>query len=400
MKTFYEFRKKINESASLMEGRFLTIADCRKAYHEGVKDGSIGLCGNCGSPNLTERDGESRTCVDCGHKGEDWRINEDEIEEEGGAGVSSVGAPTNNMGSGQIPGANIPAGSHFGEPGVPIRKKFKLMNGPPVDPRMFGDKIFQHSNKAEEMHEDEGSNEELASILHKHGAQYGSPDEKVRHLTPTVSVHSKKEWGNHRFVKHDGHGNPIAAVQVVSREKGKGHVSTAYTHPDHRRQGHAAELIRHAKKQFPHLTYSEHRSENGKALVNKAEEMHEDEDQSRDDSGKWKTNTRQPPKPLIEFTVYISKTYFPKELHPPGKMNDVFEQWKEKATSRSNAAYKIWAQHGPRLLSLMLPHPGKLPRKVSLNVNSPKAGVGGIAGRLSTIVVYPTESRYQNAFTS
>jgi hypothetical protein len=66
-------------------------------------------------------------------------IVEDEVDEaEGG----SPGPPTNNMGSGHIPGANIPAGSSFGEPGVPVRKKFELVNGPPVDPRLFQGKIF------------------------------------------------------------------------------------------------------------------------------------------------------------------------------------------------------------------------------------------------------------------
>lgn len=113
----------------------------------------------------------------------------------------------------------------------------------------------------------EDSNEYLSTILQKHGGQYGSPDEKVKHLSPTVSVHSKKEWGNHRFVKHDGAGNPIAAVQVMSRGQGTGHVSTAFTHPDHRRQGHASELVQHAKKLFPKLTYSDDRSGDGKALV-------------------------------------------------------------------------------------------------------------------------------------
>jgi len=113
----------------------------------------------------------------------------------------------------------------------------------------------------------EHSNENLASILQKHGGQYGSPDEKVKHLSPTVSLHSKKEWGNHRFVKHDGNGTPLSAVQVVSKKKGTGHVSTAYTHPEHRRKGYAAELIKHARKHFPNLTYSEHRSGDGNAFV-------------------------------------------------------------------------------------------------------------------------------------
>jgi GNAT superfamily N-acetyltransferase len=111
------------------------------------------------------------------------------------------------------------------------------------------------------------SNEHLSTILQKHGGQYGTPAEKIKHLSPTVSLHSKKEWGNHRFVKHDGNGNPLAAVQIVSNKKHHGHVSTAYTHPDHRRKGYASELIQHAKKTFPHLKYSEHRSDDGKAFV-------------------------------------------------------------------------------------------------------------------------------------
>ena len=128
MKTFHKFRS----DQTLITERFLTIADCRKAYQEGVKDGTIGKCPSCGSPNLDSRTAEFRKCVDCGKTSDKWRINELE-----------GGMPTNAMGQGQIPGANIPAGSHFGEPGVPLNKrKFKLMNGPPVDPRMFANKIF------------------------------------------------------------------------------------------------------------------------------------------------------------------------------------------------------------------------------------------------------------------
>lgn len=115
------------------------------------------------------------------------------------------------------------------------------------------------------------SNEHLATMLHKHGGEvYGSSDEKVKHLSPTVSVHSNK-YGSHRFVKHDGHGNALSAVQVMSREKGKGHVANAYTHPDHRRKGHGAELVKHANKMFKNLTYSDDRSEDGKAFVAKVE---------------------------------------------------------------------------------------------------------------------------------
>jgi hypothetical protein len=135
MKTFTDFRN----DQKLITERFLTYAECRKAYYEGVKDGSIGKCPGCGSPNLSgliAPDFESKKCVDCGKTSDQWRIKlkEEELDEDGEA-------PTNSMSSGQIPGANIPAGSSFGEPGVPPRK-LKLVNGPPYDPRMFSSKIF------------------------------------------------------------------------------------------------------------------------------------------------------------------------------------------------------------------------------------------------------------------
>jgi ribosomal protein S18 acetylase RimI-like enzyme len=110
------------------------------------------------------------------------------------------------------------------------------------------------------------SNEHLATLLDKHGGHYGSPDEKVKHLSPTVSLHSNK-FGSHRFVKHDGHGNNLAAIQVMSKEKGKGHVANAYTHKDHRRMGHGKELMGHIQKKFKHLTYSDDRSGDGEAFV-------------------------------------------------------------------------------------------------------------------------------------
>jgi len=88
------------------------------------------------------------------------------------------------------------------------------------------------------------------------------------------------------------------------------------------------------------------------------------------------------------FDVYIDKAYFPKELWPKGLADTVFERWKIQANSRTDAAQKIWAQHGERLERKMNPHVSSLPRKVSLNVSSPKApGNSGNAGRLSAIVV-------------
>jgi uncharacterized protein (DUF983 family) len=150
MKTFRKFRQDITESH-----RFLTIADARAAYAEGVKDGTIGKCPKCGSPNLSERiapDFESRKCVDCGKVSDKWRIVNEEEKEcfkclhgcsheweaptrkkvddpephcprcgKQGYYVGYLmdedegGAPTNNAGSGNIAGIGVGV---QGEPGV------------------------------------------------------------------------------------------------------------------------------------------------------------------------------------------------------------------------------------------------------------------------------------------
>ncbi len=52
-------------------------------------------------------------------------------------------------------------------------------------------------------------------------------------------------------------------------------------------------------------------------------------------------------------TVFISKSYFPKELHPKGIGKEAFEQVQVKAKTRTEAAQNVWAQHGDRWLRLM-----------------------------------------------
>lgn len=129
MKRFGEF---------ILNEAFLTKAECLKAYHEGIKEGSIGKCSECGSPNLSEADdSDSRQCVDCGHNSTDWRIQEDE-----GA------APTNSAGSANIAGIGIqkPGDPTFAEPGVPVKKKLQVVGPPVVDVRMFADKVYKRNN--------------------------------------------------------------------------------------------------------------------------------------------------------------------------------------------------------------------------------------------------------------
>jgi hypothetical protein len=214
--------------------RFITRAEAMQAYYEGVRDGTIGKCPNCGSPNLsgcnrcpTAPDFDVRTCVDCGTASKDWRIKlpEDKLDEgmppdskshnfltnngfslhstrkkdpkthqflyrhkngttvhtfirpeagehqrvqhwvnkewthpsdletRVGKAMGSVKEseggppPTNNAGQGNVAGIGV---GPQGEPGVDpifqrIRKQLEIVGPPPVDPRMFADKIFNHS---------------------------------------------------------------------------------------------------------------------------------------------------------------------------------------------------------------------------------------------------------------
>lgn len=126
MKTFKKFRQDaLNE-------QYLTLDDCRKAYREGIREGSIGKCPNCGSPNLekSEQGPQFRECVDCGKTSDQWRITED----EGGSGSAALGgAPTNNIGSGNIAGRDIPLG---------VRRP-EIVGPEPVAPEDFAEKIYR-----------------------------------------------------------------------------------------------------------------------------------------------------------------------------------------------------------------------------------------------------------------
>ena len=112
------------------------------------------------------------------------------------------------------------------------------------------------------------SNEELAGLLAPNHPNIGP--EKVTNLGNDVQ-HRVNQFGSHRFFKTDRYGTPIAVLQVVSTEKGKGHATNVYVHPDHRQKGIGTELHRIAKKKFKNLTISDDRSELGQYLANKVE---------------------------------------------------------------------------------------------------------------------------------
>lgn len=86
------------------------------------------------------------------------------------------------------------------------------------------------------------------------------------------------------------------------------------------------------------------------------------------------------------FRVYIAKWYFPREIWPK-TCSEQFESWGIIANSRREAANKIWGKYREELLNKMIPHTSKLPRRVSLHVNSPNAGATGLASRLSPIMI-------------
>lgn len=92
---------------------------------------------------------------------------------------------------------------------------------------------------------------------------------------------------------------------------------------------------------------------------------------------------------MTKYKVGIAKDYFPKYKHPTGIGEEFFEVVQVEATSRTEAAKMAWELNCGRWLREMTEgYSTTLGRKVSLHVNSPKAGVGGKIGRLTAILVY------------
>jgi len=90
------------------------------------------------------------------------------------------------------------------------------------------------------------------------------------------------------------------------------------------------------------------------------------------------------------YTVGIDKYYFPPEKRPKRVFAILYENpVKVKANSRTEAAKIAWKAYGKSWLQEMGPcMTGARKRIISLHVNEPSAGVGGLLGRLSSIRVY------------
>lgn len=87
---------------------------------------------------------------------------------------------------------------------------------------------------------------------------------------PDVHIY-RDSFGSYRLVKLDKDNFPVAAIQVMSPDGQQGVVANAYTHPDFRRRGYAADLVKIAQRLFSPLAFSEDRSGDGAAFVSSVE---------------------------------------------------------------------------------------------------------------------------------
>ena len=112
-------------------------------------------------------------------------------------------------------------------------------------------------------------NENLRTLLAPPGQYPGVGHEHGSPVEDGISVFQDPN-GSFRYVLYIG-GIAVAGMQVMSREKGKGILANAFTHPDHRRKGYATQVLNRIRQDFPHLEYSKDRSEAGAGFVSKFE---------------------------------------------------------------------------------------------------------------------------------
>lgn len=108
------------------------------------------------------------------------------------------------------------------------------------------------------------SNEELTYLLQPQaGNRTGR--EKPKKISNDITVYTDPN-GSYRFVKLIDM-MPVAAVQVMSKDGKNGLVANVFTLPQHRRQGHARQLLDVARQIFQNITFSDDRSNTGDAWV-------------------------------------------------------------------------------------------------------------------------------------
>ena len=81
------------------------------------------------------------------------------------------------------------------------------------------------------------------------------------------------KFGSYRYVMVMD-GEPVGAIQVMSRDKSKGVAANVFVKPEYRRQGIAKRLLVQAKKDFDEVEYNPDQSDDGKAWVSSLSLIH------------------------------------------------------------------------------------------------------------------------------
>jgi hypothetical protein len=230
MKTFQKFK---TDAIDQLNERYLTQDECRKAYYEGVKNGTIRNvkeaeeeCPHCGRSNP---EGEECHCWQSGHHNAP-----DVSEDEGGSTGGPM--PTNAAGQGAVAGIGIqlPGEPNFAEPGVPVRRKLEIVGPAPVDPRMFANKIFGHSKLADSVKESEESHHDLLlahGFVSKGNGKYVHPEGHEAQIFGNSIDLKGRSWSQ----SMPGHQNPKVfrkQLQKLNPSKNSGPKSGQSAMPD------------------------------------------------------------------------------------------------------------------------------------------------------------------------
>lgn len=107
----------------------------------------------------------------------------------------------------------------------------------------------------------------LETYLAPRGEAQGIGPERGRTVNDGISKYVSPH-GSYRYVLRE-RGQPVAALQVVSRDGRHGTVANVFVNPGHRRRGLATRLLRRARRDFESVEHAapEHRSADAEAWI-------------------------------------------------------------------------------------------------------------------------------------
>ena len=174
---------------------------------------------------------------------------------------------------------------------------------------------------------------ELAGYLGAPGAVPQIGPEKGRAKREGIAKFTSPH-GSYRYVLFMG-GDPISVVQVVSSDGKHATIANAFTRPDHRRMGHADQLLRRARRDFKSVKH--------------AAESHLSED-----ARAWRSASNPPGPPMSPQRIYPGGKMY--QVHHPDGVRGRFE-------TRREAERWAAAQPGP---TRIVAYPRGLPQEARL----------------------------------